>query len=140
LRTLGHPRAALLGFAVAVLAYNVLALLLRCVDQAQKERVQQEKGPPPEISAYHLAVQIRQGYEGLCIAMPPEHWACWGEADPAPLAERLLRLARRINPCQIATSKRRPKRGDKPKGYVAAALVRTHVATARVLAQAQATP
>jgi len=30
--SLGHPRAALLGFAVAVLAYNVLAVIVRCVE------------------------------------------------------------------------------------------------------------
>jgi IS4 transposase len=144
LRTLGHPRAALLGFAVAVLAYNVLALLLRCVAQAQQEQTQQAqaqqgKKPPPEGSAYHLAVQIRRGYEGLCIAVPPKHWASWGEANPTPLAERLMRLARRITPRQVATSKRGPKR-DKTKGYVEAALVRAHIATGRVLAQARATP
>ena len=33
IRSLGHPRAALLGFAVAVLAYNVLAVLQRCIEQ-----------------------------------------------------------------------------------------------------------
>jgi hypothetical protein len=33
IRSLGHPRAALLGFAVAVLAYNVLAVLKRGVEQ-----------------------------------------------------------------------------------------------------------
>lgn len=156
LRTLGHPRAALLGFAAAVLAYNVLALLLRCVEQAQQQqtgqeqadreqgqadqkRAQQEPKPPPEVSAYHLAVQIRRGYEGLCIALPPEHWSSWGDAGPASLAKRLLQLARRIDPRQVATSERGPKR-DKSKGYVAAAIVRAHVATARVLAQARATP
>jgi len=31
IRNLDHPRAALLGFAVTVVAYNVLALLQRCV-------------------------------------------------------------------------------------------------------------
>jgi len=34
IKTLSHPRAALLGFAVAVLAYNVLALLKRFIEQA----------------------------------------------------------------------------------------------------------
>jgi len=38
IRTLGHSRAALLGFAAAVLAFNVLALLKRCVEQAHCER------------------------------------------------------------------------------------------------------
>ena len=91
--SLGHPRAALLGFAAAVLAYNVLALLARCVEQAH-----QHQEPPPDVSTYHLAVQIRGSYEGLLIAVPPECWPPWHSADPGHLAERLLHLARGINP------------------------------------------
>ena len=56
LRSLGHPRAALLGFAAAVLAHNVLALLQRCVEQAHRDQE-----PAPEMSTYHLALHIRGG-------------------------------------------------------------------------------
>ena len=134
IRTLGHPRAALLGFAVAVLAHNVLALLQRCVEQAH-----QEQEPLPEVSTYHLALHIRSGYEGMLIALPPEQWPSY-DGDPTSLADRLLRLARNIDPRQVATSKRGPKI-TKPKGYVDGALARAHVSTARVLARArEATP
>src|SRR3954451_4073615 len=50
--SLGQPRAALLGFAVALLAYNVLALIGRCVEQAHHQPPQ----PPPEVSLFHLAL------------------------------------------------------------------------------------
>jgi IS4 transposase len=134
IRSLGRPRAALLGFAVAVLAYNVLALLQRCVEQAH-----QDQKPPPEVSTYHLALQIRSGYEGMLIALPPEQWRSY-DGDPSALADRLLQLARNIDPRQVATSKRGPKVA-KPKGYVDGATARAHVATARVLAQTRvATP
>ena len=63
----GHPRAALLGFAVAVLAYNVLALLQRCIEQ-----VHQATHPALQVSLYHLALQVRGGYEGVLIALPAE--------------------------------------------------------------------
>ncbi len=142
LRSLGHPRAALLGFAAAVLAYNVLALLQRAVEQAHQPPPAPSSpaaSPPLEVSCFHLAVQVRGGYEGLLIALPPEHWPHWDEADPAGLAQHLLRLARNINPRQVATSKRGPKTA-KPKGYVDGKTARAHVATARLLAQAKATP
>jgi len=132
--SLGHPRAALLGFAAAVLAYNVLALLARCVGQAHE---QQE--PPPKVSTYHLAVQIKGSYEGLLIVVPPECWPPWHGADPGHLAKRLLHLARNINPRQVATSKRKPKL-TKPKDYVDGKTARAHIATARVLAQAKTRP
>ena len=95
--------------------------------------------PPLEVSCFHLAVQVRGGYEGLLIALPPEHWPRWNRADPAGLAQYLLRLARSINPQQVATSKRGPKIA-KPKSYVDGKTARAHVATARMLAKAKATP
>jgi len=129
IRSLGHPRAALLGFAVAVLAYNVLALLQCYVEQAH-----QEQEPPPEVSAYHLALHIRGGYEGMLIALPPEQWPSY-DGDPTALADRLLWSARNVDPCQVATSKRGPK-VTKPKGYVDGAVARAHVSTACGLANA----
>jgi len=131
IRSLGHPRAALLGFAVAVLAYNVLALLQRCV-----ERAHQDQEPPPDVSTYHLALHVRSSYEGMLIALPPEQWRS-SNGDPAALADRLLQLARNVDPRQVATSKRGPKVA-KPKGYVDGAVARAQVSTARVLAQARA--
>ncbi len=134
LASLGRPRAALLGFAVSVLAYNLLTLLARCVEQAH-----QQQEPPPKVSAYHLALQARSSYEGLLIAVPPECWPPWHSATPECLAERLLSLARHIDPRQVATSRRKPK-PKTPKGYVDAKTARAHVATARLLAQAATRP
>jgi IS4 transposase len=48
IKSLGHPRAALLGFTVAVLAYNVLSLLQRAVEQAHRQ-----EQPNLEVSTYH---------------------------------------------------------------------------------------
>ncbi len=89
--------------------------------------------PPLEVSCFHLAVQVRGGYEGLLIALPPEYWPCWNEADPAGLAQHLLRLARHLNPRQVATSRRGPETA-KPKGYAGGKTARAHVAIARLLA------
>ncbi|SDE61552.1 hypothetical protein SAMN04487779_10716 [Belnapia rosea] len=50
-----------------MLAYNVLALLHRCIEQAR-----QATHPTPQVSACHLALQIRSGYEGILIAVPAE--------------------------------------------------------------------
>jgi DDE family transposase len=133
--SLGHPRAALLGFAVSLLAYNMLALIGRCVEQAQPPPPE----PPLEVSAFHLALSIRRGYEGMLIALPPERWTAWRQADPSAVAERLRQLARHIDPRQVATSKRKPKR-TQPKGYVDGKTARAHVATARLLSQAQTRP
>lgn len=125
--TLGHPRAALLGFTVAVLAYNLLSLLKRCVEHAHHE-----EAPQLDVSTYHLAQHVRGAYVGLLIAVPSAHWSNWAPQDTNQVVPRLLALARRIIPRQVATSKRGPKI-EKPKGWVEAAKARAHVSTARML-------
>ena len=100
-------------------------------------QLQAPPAPPPEVSCFHLAQHIKSGYEGLLIAVPPEHWPFQHDADPARLAERLLHLARHTDPRQVALSKRKPK-PKTPRGYVDGATARAHVAAARVLAQAKA--
>ena len=124
--TLGHPRAALLGFTVAVLAYNLLALLKRCVECAHRQAT-----PQLDVSTYHLAQHVRGAYEGLLIAVPPAQWPNTPQ-DTDQVVHRLLALARRITPWQVSTSKRGPKI-EKPKGWVTGAKARAHVSTARVL-------
>lgn len=47
IRTLGHPRAALLAFATAILAYNVLSLLKRCIEEAHREQAPELDAPAP---------------------------------------------------------------------------------------------
>jgi IS4 transposase len=125
--SLGHPRAALLGFAVAVLAYNVVALLERAIECAIRPMQ-----PQFQVSAYHLTQSIKSGYEGMIIAVPPDHWGSLVPDHPQLLAEKLLVLARNIKPGQVAISKRGPKL-QKPKIYLEAAKARAHVATARLI-------
>ncbi len=131
IKSLGHPRAALLGFTVAVLAYNVLALLQRAVEHAHRTR-----HPSLDVSSYHLAEHVKSGYEDMLIALPPEHWPSPADRSPLQLAAYLLTLVQRISPRQVATSKRAPK-VDKPKGFVEGSVARAHVSTARVLKESK---
>lgn len=129
IKTLGHPRAALLGFAVAVLAYNVLALLKQFIEQAHCH-----DHPELDVSTYHLAVDIASDYGSMLRLLPSEQLPR-ADDDPQQLAQRLLRLGRCMSPKQLATSKRKPKSAQ-AKGYVNGSIARAHVSTARVLKQA----
>ena len=131
IRSLGRPRAALLSFAVAILAYNVLHLLKHSVEQAHRQQ-----RPDLDVSIYYIAVDLRAEYEGMLIALPAAAWQSWSDATPRDIADRLLELARRLNPKRLATHKRAPMI-KKPKGYVDAAVARAHVSTARVLEMAR---
>jgi IS4 transposase len=130
IKSLGSPKAALLGFASAVLAYNVLSVLKRSVEQAHREN--QPEGW--EVSIFHLAVHVRSDYQGMQIALPAENFPL--EKTSQGLAERLLALARLIKPKAVAKSPRGPKVA-KPKEWLEGKAAQTHFSTARVLKAAK---
>lgn len=125
--TLGHPRAALLAFGVAVLAHNVLAVLERAI----MIRHQLEPGGEIELSAFYLALEVKAAYEGMMIALPSSDWRAYDNLDARQLADLLLQVAARADPKRLRKHKRGPQ---VPKsGYVSGAEARKHVSTARVL-------
>ncbi len=68
INTLGYPKAALFGFALAVAAYNLLAFLRQALAAGPAS-------PPAEdISSYYLANEVAAVSEGLAIAVPAERW------------------------------------------------------------------
>jgi len=134
LKGLGHPRAALLGFAVALLAYNVLAMLKRCVEHAHRQ-----PAPQLEVSTYHLAVHLRSTYEGMLIALPAPCWQRWAVVETDEFIQRLLLLAGRANPKSLATAKRGPKI-KRTKPYIEGLAASSHFATARILKPDKKTP
>lgn len=95
IKSLGHPRAALLGFAVAVLAYNVLALLKQLTEHAHRQT-----HPELHVCTYHLTVEITSGYEAMVLTLPAEHLPR-AHDDPEQLVQRLLLLAGRLRPTSI---------------------------------------
>lgn len=124
IKTLGHPR-----FAVAMRPYNVLSLLKTVTEQAHQ-------ATPPELDAstHHLTVEIFSGYESMLTLLPSEHLPCADE-DPNRLPDRLMRLASRLSPKQLATSKRGPKNNRANEGYVDGSTARAYVSTARLIAE-----
>jgi hypothetical protein len=67
------------------------------------------------MKAFHLTVEINSGCEAMDLALPPEHLPQVGALAPCQLMGRLLRLAARLKPRQLATSKCAPKQ-QVPKG------------------------
>jgi IS4 transposase len=133
LRSLGAPRAALLGFTVAVVAYNVLALVQQAICAAH---------PPEktefELSFYYVANELRAHYTGMMVALPPESWPRVDTASPKQFASQIKQLARAVQPRKLRKHPRQPKTKPKP-GYAPASVARRHVATARVLAAGKIT-
>jgi len=127
LNTLGYPRAALFGFCVAVVAYNVLAVLkaaLRAVHG--EEKVQ-------EVSGYYVALEWSVVYAGMMIALPPQEWEAFARMPAAELAGHLRDWAGRVNMEKIKKAPPRKPTKEKTKRIKDDS---PHLSTARLLAEA----
>lgn len=124
-KTLGYPRAALLAFGVAVMAYNVLAVMLAAV--ASEHRLE-----ATELSSYYVADEVKATYGGMMIAIPEKLWRSFAPQTDEELGKTLLGLASHVRPSKLRKPPRGPKKKVK-KGYAARREVGRHVSTARVL-------
>jgi hypothetical protein len=125
---LGYPRAALLGYAIALLTYNLLSVVkgaLRAVHGV--DRVTRD------VSFYYLADEVSGTWRGLQIAVPPREWhRRFAPCTPAELADELRSMARHAQLRRYQKHPRGPKkkppkrRGTSP-----------HVSTARLLEKRQ---
>ena len=122
INTLGYPKAALFGFCLALVAYNLLAVVLAALRGVHGEATVDE-----EVSLYYVANEITTTYHGMMIAIPEPEWDVFYAMSPADLAAILLGLAQKVRLQAIRKSPRRsqPVRvpGKKPtrKGHVATA-------------------
>jgi Transposase DDE domain len=125
IETLGYPKAALFGFCVALVSYNLLSMAQRCVENAHPKAAD-EHG----ISIYYLAAEVARCYEGLEIAVGDTYWTKrYRDILPDEMARQLLRIAQHIVPARYRKHKRGPKKPP-PKMNKQK---RNHVSTARLL-------
>lgn len=128
--TLGYPKAALFGFALAVAAYNQLVLIRRAMAAG---------GAAPaaaEISSYHLANEVAAAWEGLAIAVPAGSWQRFAAMSAAELACWLRQVADGLRWQRYRKSRRGPK---KPVA-VRRGRRGAHRSTARVLEEHKKAP
>jgi IS4 transposase len=125
--SLGHPRAALLAFGVAVLAYNVLAVL-----EAAVKAKHDLQASEIELSSYYLATEVKTHYAGMMVAIAVAAWDAYDALPTPQLADTLLQVAAKVDPRAMRKHPRGPKK-PKKRGYVDGAIARRHVATARIL-------
>lgn len=125
--SLGHPRAALLAFGVAALAYNVLAVIGAIVTHQH-----QLDATKLELSMYFIAMEVKAHYAGMMIAIAPDIWEPFDAMTCSQLGKTLALIASHVNPRTL----RKHPRAATPKaakGTVALRVASRHVSTSRVL-------
>lgn len=124
INTLGYPGAALLGYAIALVTYNLLSIVTAAL------RVAHAKDPDaPELSFYYLADEVTGTWRGMEIAIPALQWdRHFANREPGELANDLLKIARHAHLPRYRKHRRGPKKSPpKRRGRS------PHVSTARLL-------
>lgn len=126
IKTLGYPKAALLTFCLAVVAYNVIGVIKASLRAAHgSENVEKN------VSGYYIALEISGTYGGMMIAIDEEHWRVFSDLSASQMAELLKQIAGNATLTKYQKHTRGPKK-PKPARVVGDS---PHVSTSRILAQ-----
>jgi IS4 transposase len=125
INTLGYPKAALFGFCLALVAYNVLAVVLAALRGVHGQQIVDD-----EVSLYYLANEVATTYHGMMIAIPEGEWDVFYRMSASDMAVTLLALAKRVNIRAFRKSPRGPK---KPRTERDGNAKQGHVSTAKLL-------
>lgn len=126
-KTLGQPRAALLAFGIAVMAYNVLSVIQAAISTAHDLR-----NSGIELSPFYVALEVKSCYAGMMMVTTAAPWKHYDALDAAQLSRLLLEIAVHARLKALRKNPTSPKK-PKEKTTVSAADKRRHVSTARVL-------
>jgi len=85
-----------------------------------------------DVSSAYLALEIRQTYDGMMVAVPAPHWEGCRAMSPVALAEVLRELASAV---KLAKYRKHPRGPTKKPPARTAYKNGSHVATARLMAQ-----
>jgi hypothetical protein len=124
INTLCYPRAALFGFAVGLVAYNLLGAVkgaLRGMHGEQKVEA---------LSAYYLADELAGVSRGMMVATTAEEWAVFGGMSPAEFAARMAEWATKV---RLERFRKHPRGLKKPKVKRHYDPAHPHVSSARIL-------
>jgi hypothetical protein len=121
-----YPKAALFGFCMALVSYNVLSVVQAAIRAAHDVKEARN------VSTYYMADEIAGTYRGMMIAVSATFWTKeYSQLTPSQMARALLRIAKGINLSRYQKHKwSSKKKRNKPKAKPG-----KHVSTAKILAQ-----
>jgi len=125
INTLGYPKAALFSFCLALVAFNIYAVVMAVVQAAHPEKVIKD-----EVSEYYVAQEIDVATDGILIAIPEDEWVVFAHARPSELAAILLDVASYVD---LKKYKKNPRGPKKPPIQRTQFKGHPHVSTAKLL-------
>lgn len=125
IKTLGYPKAALCGFCLALVAYNMLAVVMAALRSVHGAEVIDQ-----DLSLSDVANDLAQTYHGMMIAIPEDEWRVFSHMCPAEMVATLIELAQKVRREAYRKSPRGPK---KPRPKCEGTTKASHVSTAKLL-------
>jgi hypothetical protein len=125
INTLGYPKAALFGFCLALVAYNMLAVVMAALRSVHgAETIDQA------LSLSSVANDIAQTSHGMMMAIPEDAWRVFNRMRPAEMVATLRELAQKVRLKAYRKSPRGPK---KPRPKYEGTTKSSHVSIAKLL-------
>jgi len=132
INSLGYPKAALFGFCLALVAFNLYAVVMAALRAANPDI-----NIDDEVSGYYISQDISAVYEGMMIALDDKDWELFRRINRAQMAVLLVYLAQQVNLKKFKKHKRgvkklkvkKPRDKNKP-----------HIATFKLLLNSNKTP
>jgi IS4 transposase len=104
INTLCYPKAALFVFSLALLAANAVAVVKASL------RAAHGAAAADQLSAYYLALEIKQVHEGMMIALPADNWRVFQAMTTKQFAATLKKIAAHADLARYQKSRRGPKK------------------------------
>ena len=127
INTLGYPKAALFAFCIALIAYNVMSVIMAALRSVHGADVVEE-----EVSGYYVANELSAVYPGMMIAIGEKHWQVFGRMTSREFAKTLRFLASKVNLHRFKKHPRGPKKPQPKRTYDKK---HPHVSTFRLIAE-----
>jgi len=125
INTLGYPKAALFSFCLALVAFNIYAVVMAVLQAAHPKKVIKD-----EVSEYYIAQEIDVATDGILIAIPEDEWGVFSHARLSELAVILLDVASYVD---LKKYKKNPRGPKKPPIKRTQFKGHPHVSTAKLL-------
>jgi hypothetical protein len=130
IKTLGYPRAALFGFCMALVTYNLLSVVRAAVQAVHGEEAARC------LSTYYMAHEIACTHVGMSVILDAAFWKNkYARLTSTQMANELKRLAQSMRLAKYKKATWTPKKKQKKKMNKKQ---RNHVSTARVLNESRA--
>ena len=125
INTLGYPKAALFSFCLALVAFNIYAIVMAVLQATHPKKMIKDV-----VSEYYIAQEIDVAMDGVLIAVTENERAVFTQASPSELADLLLDIASYVDLKKYEKNPRGPKKlpikRTQFKGH-------PHVSTAKLL-------